>query len=370
MKIEEVKSIEDVKVLVAQGFTDWKTVGDVSVKDVGFGWLFNYTARATFENRWNAFEQMSRGLIVSKDGSKVIARPFDKFWNWGERGRQTGAPLLYAMEKMDGSMGAVFWNPVNSRWQVSTRGSVDSEQAQWATRQLKNYDLSMLDRGLVSPKTLIVEIVYPENRIVVDYQGKSGLFLLAVRDNDSGKYVDHDVLMNVAREAGFPVPTMYRPKDADALVSSLDSLSVNEEGFVAVFADGHRFKFKGGEYLKAHKVLSGINYSRTVQYVIDDDIEALLEIVPDEWLDEVKGWLAEIHEEIKSMEDLVESLVDEGEDMEAKEFVFMLKALDVEGLVFACAMKAFRGHEYRQEILKSLKKKAASKTVLFSRFSQ
>ena len=52
--------------------------------------IFNYTKAAQFAERWNFFERVSRGLILNAVTGEVVARSFDKFFNWGEGGRTTG----------------------------------------------------------------------------------------------------------------------------------------------------------------------------------------------------------------------------------------------------------------------------------------
>jgi hypothetical protein len=69
-----------------------------------------------------------------------MARPFDKFFNWGEGGRTTDASVIAASGKLDGSLGIGYvWR---DRWPGATRGRFDGDQAAWATAFLdRHYDL-------------------------------------------------------------------------------------------------------------------------------------------------------------------------------------------------------------------------------------
>jgi RNA ligase len=264
------------------------------------------------------------------------------------------------MEKVDGSMGSVFLNPQTKQPQVATRGSVDNEQSKVATEMLSRYRVfNLLARDI----TLIVEIVYPENRVVVDYGELSGLILLAARHNQSGKFVDLQTLVWFSVHTGMPLPTIKQGYYLKKIVDELPTLSVNEEGFVAVFESGERFKFKGDAYKQAHRILSGISYKRTIEYMESDDLDTLFEIVPDEWLDTVKAWISSIEADVGIMSEAVSRYLDVERD--AKELVQALRDDNVSNLLFACTMNAFRNKPFKPLVLKHLKKGASSKGLIF-----
>ena len=84
-------------------------------------------------------------------------------------------------EKLDGSLGILYW--LGDEPYIATRGSFESPQAQIATELLRAYDLSGLDRR----RTYLFEIIYPENRIVVNYDDRRELVLLAIIDTATGR---------------------------------------------------------------------------------------------------------------------------------------------------------------------------------------
>ena len=49
--------------------------------------IYNYTEKAAYDGIWNEVTLQCRGLIVADNGD-VVARPFRKFFNYG----QAGAP--------------------------------------------------------------------------------------------------------------------------------------------------------------------------------------------------------------------------------------------------------------------------------------
>jgi RNA ligase len=97
--------------------------------------------------------------------------------------------------------------------------------------------------------TYLVEIIYPENRIVVDYGDREDLVLLAVVDTETG-------LDLPLPEIGLPLAQCY---DGIADVAALLTLAgENQEGFVVRFRSGLRVKLKFPEYVRLHRLLTAV----------------------------------------------------------------------------------------------------------------
>jgi len=155
--------------------------------------IFNYTEKAQFDRIWNAATNVCRGLIVVLQGPNrelhadcvVLARPFNKFHNLNtayvpetlEENLPTAAPPRVT-QKLDGSMGILYvWD--HKLW-IATRGSFDSDQARWATEWLRAHVAGWAyDPEPDYDCTPVFEIIYQENRIVVDYDFE-GLVLLSL----------------------------------------------------------------------------------------------------------------------------------------------------------------------------------------------
>lgn len=293
---EEITSIQQIIDLARQPLTasfNWKDYGEVRV-DNHLKYhnllIFNYTNKAQYEGRWNFFERVSRGLIIDKDTGEIVARPFDKFFNWQEGGRASTAQIHSITEKIDGSLGILY--RLNGSYRIATRGSFHSDQAEWATWFLhKHHDLS----GLPNEYTLLFEIVYPENRVVIDYHGRANLTLLAVRDRFTGEYIVFSNVKNIiAPQYGFPTPLTYGFKDVDDLNARLPALPVNQEGYVVEFRDGQRFKFKGEEYKKLHKLISTLSFKNTLAAVQAGTVETIRAQIPPLYEGQFISWLREI----------------------------------------------------------------------------
>ena len=161
-------------------------------------YVYNYTEQAAFERVWDAASNVCRGLIVCgkegelpSDTDVVVARGFNKFHNLNtefvpetmEDNLPKDVPLV--TEKLDGSMGVLYF--YNGEWAVATRGSFDSDQARWATAWLRDHYFVIGQTPVwLNGFTPIVEIIYDENRIVVQYDF-DGLVLLSLVENATGQ---------------------------------------------------------------------------------------------------------------------------------------------------------------------------------------
>ncbi len=224
--------------------------------------IFNYTERAQFERIWNAATNVCRGLIVIvgleglNENSVVLARPFNKFHNLNteyvpetlEANLPTDAPPLVTT-KLDGSMG-VLYRYGNDLW-VATRGSFNSDQAQWATAWLRaKVDAIEYDQSF----TPVFEVIYQANRIVVDYDFE-GLVLLSLVDNLTGRELSREMAEDFARANGFKIV----PKFDKSLAECAAEDTPNEEGYVLTYSNGVKVKVKFAEYVRLHRILTGLN---------------------------------------------------------------------------------------------------------------
>lgn len=91
--------------------------------------ILNYTDKAQYDRHWNEVTRVCRGLIYNTETHEVVARPFEKFFNWNEPEAAIGLdePVV-ALEKMDGSLGILYPKP-SGGYAIATRGSFTSEQA-------------------------------------------------------------------------------------------------------------------------------------------------------------------------------------------------------------------------------------------------
>src|SRR5262249_16181134 len=175
---------------------------------------------------------------------------------------------------------------------ISTRGEISSKQAQWATDYLNtHFDLN----GLPEELTLLFEIIYPGNRVVIDYGPREDLVLLAARNRFTGEYLPFfpDVY-ELAQRYGFSLPKVYTFNDITQIIEQTGKIGPEEEGYVVEFSDGSRLKFKGDRYKEMEGLMMALTFKNTLRAMESGTIEQTLEAVPDEFLGEVRGWMEEI----------------------------------------------------------------------------
>ena len=132
--------------------------------------IWNYSEKVQYDGLWDEITLMCRGLVTNSNGD-IVARPFRKFFNI-EEGKHTPTEQFTVYEKMDGSLGILFY--YKGEWVFATRGSFTSEQSVKGFEMLKKYDYEKLHKDY----TYLFEIIYEENRIVVKYSFEDLVLLL------------------------------------------------------------------------------------------------------------------------------------------------------------------------------------------------
>ena len=238
--------------------------------------IYNYSPKVQYEKLWNEVTLKTRGLILDVD-MNYVARPFGKFFNLEEHQPEEIPQMSFEVfDKMDGSLGILYW--LENKPFIATRGSFTSEQAQHATKVLYSKYSHTFD-NLDKNSTYLFEIIYPENRIVLDYGDMDDLILLTVINNSTGE----ESLENI----GFPVVKKF---DGINDLQELKALEENnKEGFVIRFKNGFRVKMKFAEYVRLHRIITGVSNVAIWEYLSEGkSFQELLEKVPDEFYDWVK----------------------------------------------------------------------------------
>jgi putative RNA ligase len=246
--------------------------------------IYNYTEACQYLGAWSPVTLACRGLITDEAG-RIVARPFRKFFNHTEAHAPKVDGKVQVTDKSDGSLGIIYHD--GRGLAVATRGSFASDQAIHATRLLNTRYA-----GFVPPTdlTVLVEIIYPGNRIVVDYQGLDDLVLLGAVDIATGRSYGPEA---VPEWPGPVVESFDYPTFADALAASPRD---GREGLVVHFTEAdQRVKIKYADYVRLHRLVTGLT-ARTVWEVLvhGGDLDALLEPLPEEFHPWVRGVAAEL----------------------------------------------------------------------------
>ena len=251
--------------------------------------IWNYSEKVQYEGLWDDITLMCRGLVTNSEGN-IIAKPFKKFFNL-EEGKHTPTSDFDVYMKLDGSLGILF--NYKGEWILATRGSFISEQAVKGMSMLKKYYYEQLHRDY----TYLFEIIYEDNRIVVQYPYED-LVLLGMINTKTVDEVDiHNGeirFRNMISNVGFRVVKKYDGIEDYSTLKSM--ISDDEEGFVVRFSNGDRMKVKGEEYLRLHKIMTNIS-TTTVWEILSSGgkIEDILKDVPDEFYQKIKMYASTLN---------------------------------------------------------------------------
>lgn len=244
--------------------------------------IWNYTEEVQYGGKWDELTLSARGLVTDEFGT-IVARPFKKFFNM-EEGKHTPTQDFEVFEKVDGSLGIVF--NYKGEWLIATRGSFTSDQAIKGKEMLDGLKMDKVPHNL----TYLFEIIYPENRIVVDYGDQEKLVLLGAIEVGSGTEISRHTLEYFASEIGSDIAKSYDGiKDYSVLK---DMVKDNEEGFIVRFFNGDRMKVKGQEYLRLHKIMTNLSTTAVWEVLSNGgNFEELLKDVPDEFYQKIKDYV-------------------------------------------------------------------------------
>lgn len=253
-------------------------------------YIHNYSASAQHLpiSEWTPALCDCRGLILDDLGN-VVARGFRKFWNLEQvLDKIPSGEGFTVWEKLDGSLGIVCeWN---GHLVIATRGSFESDQAVWAKRYMGAW------KPPVAGMTYLFELIFPQNRIVVDYGSEEKMTLLAVLDEHGA---DRDEIFN-------DVEWFHRAKCFDGLrnIAELEACEqdaghAGHEGFVIRWHSGFRAKVKFAEYKRLHRLITQCS-TRTIWEMLRTgaDTTELLDRVPEDfkaWANEQIASLTEAH---------------------------------------------------------------------------
>ena len=320
-----------------------------------------------------------RGLVVDTGNFKVQGRPFDRFFNVGEALNIT-EKINYndctVTEKLDGSLIKIYYSERYSMWLVGTKGTptsrnsmvskgdkglpllyliaeyfgidVKSHVSNYYTGYRQEYidggDFNAImkqlneifDSTLYRGYTYICELVSPENQIVTKYD-KTELYLLNIRDNISGEYIDQSIDI-------FKIPKVYECSGLDDIRVAVQEINKDgnrlNEGFVVTCNEtGIRSKIKNTGYLMVHRNLGNDTL----------DKKTIKDIVAVHEEDEVLSYYPHLEDEfvemVKQRQDAIERL-DKGIKLsnditDRKELALKLKELKVASAVFYLMKKDY-----------------------------
>lgn len=329
---------------------------------------YNVETDGTFDD---AFRRECRGIIFN-DAGEIISRPFHKFFNVGQKA-ETQPNLIdvskphHLLTKADGSLIQVFQKEKGGELIFGTkRGETD------IAASAANHAFNVMGREFLEWVRTIVESGFtplfewvspnPETKIVLNYE-HDDLILIAARDRITGEYI-WDL-----GELNCPSTVIKHNENAFDDVATLIVHSrrlEGEEGYVLVFEDGQRIKFKSDWYLQIHKAKELVQQERHIVLgSINNTLDDVIGVLPMSEHERVERVVGEFWKAFDEKKAQLNALLDEcnkahGSDFKGIALEFMPKVeKESQGILW----QNIRGGKYIHDALLELVKKKAERSM-------
>ena len=152
---------------------------------------YNFTRNAFEDKRWNQMTVTARGLFLQ--GEKVVARSYDKFFNWGENDSVTNRALhdklqfpIKAFRKENGFLAIV--SHFNNRLAIYSKSTNTGEYVGYIRTQIESLPIStrraMLEYSKEHDCSFVFECIDPKNDPHIVQYHFPHLVLLDIIKND------------------------------------------------------------------------------------------------------------------------------------------------------------------------------------------
>lgn len=221
--------------------------------------LLTYGRKAMYDQVWDEITEKCRGLIINVETDEIIARPFEKFHNFG-----TGTKPETLLEnlpkenpiitkKLDGSLGILYY--YDGKPYIASKGSFHSDHAEWATKYYnEHYGNAVWPLGF----TPVFEMICENVQHHVIHYGEDGLHLLGLVFNETGEELDYTHLLQWGHSNQIPVVDRFHFKISEVLEHNKE----NEEGYVLSYprvgTTPLRVKVKFVDFLRLQRMLNHV----------------------------------------------------------------------------------------------------------------
>jgi RNA ligase len=249
----------------------------------------NYTTRAFYGGDWDDYLVKCRGIIIDTEANKIIAYPFNKFFNYFEyENMGTKIPIElrhWVTEKLDGILIIPFYHKGKLRF--STRGSFDNKYVDKA-KEIATFDTLPLEKytfmfELVSPR-------YVRDLLLVTPYEKEQLILVGIRDNSTNKLLIPPGVVEMGRKLDLMTYKIFE-LDYKKTKDQKEKITGNlDEGWVVFFENTFLVKIKRVEYLKVAQALKGLTPKRLLKELFNDTYNSYAFSLPEEIRNEVQKY--------------------------------------------------------------------------------
>lgn len=274
------KEIDDVPMLIEM-FRKAETM--VKEKKEEHISSFNFSEMVFRTAAWSDVTVKARGLFVNTVTKEIVARSYDKFFNYGEmlstKLMSLSKNLVFpvtAYVKENGFLGIVGYDRESDELVITSKSTTQGPYAGYVRKLLSVTckDLAVLKAYLKREKvSMVFEVIDTENDPhIIEYAESHMVLLDIIRNEIKFSKLPYDEMVKVAEEFGFQhkkIAKVYnnlqelKPLLTDVTVSSeyLEGSGKYEDGYIEgyVFEDANGFMFKYKlPYYKTWKALRGI----------------------------------------------------------------------------------------------------------------
>ena len=266
----------------------------VGVSDDGLYAILNYSPKFHFASidkkmvdrpKWSMQLRACRGIVFDTTTSELVSFPYEKFFNTNEYADTTDAKVIeklnthdyLTLEKEDGIMVQAFYDRHSNTIRLATRSMLDqfADKKRFidkATMLLPNGEKGMELKNYLrtSRKSLVMELVDPEFRVVVDYGKKSDLILHGIRDLENMTILGKQEMDDIASAFGLSVVQAHSFSSYEGLFEFKEKFEGNMEGYVVRFDDGSMLKIKTQDYFRKLAGLRALNYKTIGDSIVDN----------------------------------------------------------------------------------------------------
>lgn len=213
---------------------------------------FNFTRKAFYKNAWCHTSIKARGLFIDVNQEKIVARSYDKFFNYNEREETSTDSLknnlsfpVRAYEKENGFLGILSYH--NGELFYASKSTTKSDFAGWfkeivesttnveeIKKILKNGDL-----------TMVFEVNDPH---IIKYNERHVVLLDIIKNTESLKKIKYQQLVQIAKKINVNVKKLSVVlkdwNDFERWYNSINKIDMFIEGFVLEDHKGFMFKIK------------------------------------------------------------------------------------------------------------------------------
>lgn len=226
------------------------------------------------------------------------------------------------------SLGICFY--WKGKWHVTTRGSLNSDIGVVA-QEMFDEKITFTTKPEDHKYTYLFEIIFPENRICVDYGDARKLVYLGCRKITNAQclygaswLLISTCLFSIIRE--FEPATYYDIHDLEDLKAFINSRKGDEfEGTVGHWSDGTVSKFKSEDYMRLHRILSQFTFKRVLESMQDGSSTGVRVSLPEELLEEFDEYFNMVTEQANKVALHVQHVVHNAPKESRKEFALYLQ---------------------------------------------